>query len=86
MICRGTVNRGGEATSQTHSSFERKQAGISSATRNFLVVLPLAFAVPGAVPLLPAVIVAQTVVELVASLAYMRVMPRMGKTEVASVA
>ncbi|KQT55109.1 MULTISPECIES: hypothetical protein [unclassified Aureimonas] len=58
----------------------------SSATRNSLVVLPLAFAVPGAVPLLPAVIVAQTVVELVASLAYMRVMPRMSRIEVAAAA
>jgi len=58
-----------------------RATAFSSATRNSLVVLPLAFAVPGAVPLLPAVIVAQTVVELVASLVYMRVMPRMGHRE-----
>lgn len=50
----------------------------SAATRNSLVVLPLALAVPGAVPLLPAVIVAQTLVELVAELVYIRLMPRLG--------
>lgn len=48
----------------------------SGATRNSLVVLPLALAVPGAVPLLPAVIVTQTLVELVASLVYIKVLPR----------
>lgn len=52
--------------------------GFSAATRNSLVVLPLALAVPGAVPLLPAVIVAQTLVELVASLIYIRLIPRLG--------
>lgn len=56
----------------------------SSATRNSLVILPLAFAVPGAMPLLPAVIVAQTVVELVASLVYMKVMPKLGGVEIAT--
>lgn len=56
----------------------------SAATRNSLVVLPLAFAVPGAMPLLPAVIVAQTVVELVASLVYMKLMPKLGSAEIAA--
>ena len=50
----------------------------SAATRNSLVVLPLALAVPGAVPLLPAVIVAQTLVELVASLIFIHAIPRLG--------
>ena len=50
----------------------------SAATRNSLVVLPLALAVPGAVPLLPAIIVAQTLVELVASLIFVRAIPRLG--------
>ncbi|WP_092686173.1 arsenic resistance protein [Rhodopseudomonas pseudopalustris] len=44
----------------------------SAATRNSLVVLPFAFAVPGGVPLIPAVIVTQTVVELLSELAYVR--------------
>ncbi|XOT98248.1 arsenic resistance protein, partial [Alcaligenes pakistanensis] len=35
----------------------------SSATRNSLVVLPLALAIPGALPLLPAIILTQTLVE-----------------------
>lgn len=50
----------------------------SSATRNSLVVLPLALAVPGAVPVLPAVIVTQTLIELLAELVYIRVLPRLG--------
>jgi ACR3 family arsenite efflux pump ArsB len=52
----------------------------SAATRNSLVVLPLAFAVPGAVPLLPAIIVTQTLVELVSELIYMRVLPKLGRS------
>lgn len=52
----------------------------SAATRNSLVVLPLALAVPGAVPLLPAIIVAQTLVELVAELVFIRAIPRLGAT------
>lgn len=58
---------------------DARAIAFSAATRNSLVILPLAFAVPGAVPLLPAVIVAQTVVELVSSLIYMKVMPRVGR-------
>lgn len=58
---------------------EIRAVAFSSATRNSLVVLPLAFAVPGAAPLLPAVIVTQTVVELIASLFYMKAMPRLGR-------
>lgn len=53
----------------------------SAATRNSLVVLPLAFAVPGAMPLLPAVIVAQTMVELVAELAYIKFIPRLASKQ-----
>ncbi|POR43645.1 arsenic resistance protein [Methylobacterium sp. V23] len=51
----------------------------SAATRNSLVVLPLAFAVPGGVPLLPAVIVTQTLVELMSELVYVRLIPRLGR-------
>lgn len=55
-----------------------RAVAFSAATRNSLVVLPLALAVPGAVPLLPAIIVTQTLVELVSELAYVRLMPRLG--------
>lgn len=55
-----------------------RAVAFSTATRNSLVVLPLALAVPGAVPLLPAVIVAQTLVELVAELIYICVLARWG--------
>ncbi|WP_205937919.1 arsenic resistance protein [Rhizobium leguminosarum] len=56
-----------------------RAVAFSAATRNSLVVLPLAFAVPGAVPLLPAIIVTQTLVELVSELVYVRLAPRFGK-------
>lgn len=56
----------------------RRAVAFSTATRNSLVVLPLALAVPGAMPVLPAIIVTQTLVELVASLIYMRVIAQLG--------
>jgi len=54
----------------------RRAVSFSAGTRNSLVVLPLALAVPGAVPLLPAVIVSQTLIELLAELCYIRVIAR----------
>ncbi len=48
----------------------------SAGTRNSLVILPLALAVPGAVPVLPAIIVTQTLVELVFELIYVRMIGR----------
>lgn len=57
-----------------------RSVAFSSATRNSLVVLPLALAVPGAVPVLPAVIVTQTLVELLSELVYVRLMPRAGRS------
>jgi arsenite transporter len=56
----------------------------SAATRNSLVVLPLALAVPGAVPLLPAVVVTQTLVELMSEFVYVRLMPKLGTSRVAA--
>lgn len=50
----------------------------SASTRNSLVVLPLALAIPGASPVLPAVIVTQTLVELVSELIYVRLAPKIG--------
>lgn len=49
----------------------------SGGTRNSLVVLPLAFAIPEAGALLPAAVVTQTLVELVAMLVYIRWVPRL---------
>jgi ACR3 family arsenite transporter len=57
-----------------------RAVAFSSATRNSLVVLPLALAVPDAVPVLPAVIVTQTLVELVSELVYVRVLPLLGRS------
>ena len=55
-----------------------RAVAFSAGTRNSLVVLPLALVVPGAVPLVPAIIVTQTLVELLAELIYIRLMPRLG--------
>lgn len=49
----------------------------SGATRNSLVVLPLALALPAELALVPAVVVAQTLVELVGMTIYVRVIPRL---------
>ena len=51
----------------------------SAATRNSLVVLPLGLAIPGASPVLPAIIVTQTLVELVSELIYVRLAPKIAK-------
>ncbi|WP_208861520.1 MULTISPECIES: hypothetical protein [Paracoccus] len=56
----------------------------SAGTRNPLFVLPLAFAVLGAMPLLPAIIVTQTTVELVSELIYIRLIPRLGLSTAAA--
>lgn len=49
----------------------------SGATRNSLVVLPLALALPPALALTPVVIVMQTLVELVGMVALVRLLPKM---------
>lgn len=55
-----------------------RAVAFSAGTRNSLVVLPLAFAVPGSVPVLPAIIVTQTLVELVSELVYVRLIAKLG--------
>lgn len=55
-----------------------RAVAFSTGTRNSLVVLPLALAVPGAMPILPAIIVTQTLVELVGELVYVRWISRFG--------
>lgn len=54
----------------------------STGTRNSLVILPLAFAIPGAMPVLPAIIVTQTLVELVSELIYVRLIGTLGTNSV----
>lgn len=49
----------------------------SGATRNSLVVLPLALALPAELALVPAVVVAQTLVELIGMTIYVRAIPRL---------
>lgn len=59
-----------------------RSVAFSTGTRNSLVVLPLALAVPGALPVLPAVIVTQTLVELLSELVYVRLIARLGRDPV----
>ncbi|MFJ5338572.1 arsenic resistance protein [Pectobacterium sp. CHL-2024] len=54
-----------------------RAVAFSASTRNSLVILPLALAIPGALPLLPAVIVSQTLVELLSELIYIRAIPKL---------
>ena len=54
-----------------------RAVAFSTSTRNSLVVLPLALSVPGAIPILPAVIVTQTLVELLSELAYVRLIQKL---------
>lgn len=56
-----------------------RSVAFSASTRNSLVVLALAFAVPGAIPVLPAIVVTQTLVELLSELVYVRVIPKLGR-------
>lgn len=58
---------------------EKRSIAFSSSTRNSLVILPLALAVPSALPLLPAVIVTQTFVELIAEIIYIRIFTKLDK-------
>ncbi len=55
------------------SADQGRAIAFSSATRNSLVVLPLGLAIPGALPWVPAVILTQTLVELVSELVYVKV-------------
>ncbi|MGV2287835.1 arsenic resistance protein [Trinickia sp. YCB016] len=55
-----------------------RAVAFSASTRNSLVILALAFAIPGAIPVLPAVIVTQTLVELLSELVYVRLVPKLG--------
>lgn len=59
---------------------EGRAIAFSAGTRNSLVILPLALSIPVATPLLPAIIVSQTLVELVSELIYIRLIARLGKT------
>lgn len=55
----------------------RRAVAFSCATRNSLVILPLALSIPGAMPILPAILVAQTMIELIAESCYVHVIPRL---------
>lgn len=54
-----------------------RAAIFSGATRNSLVVLPLALALPAPLALVPAVVVTQTLVELIGMVVFVRLIPRL---------
>ncbi|MCO7640812.1 arsenic resistance protein [Pseudomonas sp. S 311-6] len=58
---------------------EGRALAFSAGTRNSLVILPLVLAIPGALPLLPAVVLTQTIVELLGELLYIRLIPLLGR-------
>lgn len=53
----------------------------TGATRNSLVVLPLALALPDAFAVAAVVVVSQTLVEVLAMVAYVRLIPRLLPTD-----
>ena len=55
----------------------RRALAFSGATRNSLVVLPLALALPQSMDLAPVVVVTQTLVELIGMVVLVRVVPRL---------
>lgn len=58
----------------------RRAIVFSGATRNSLVVLPLVLALPAAFDLAPLVVVTQTLVELVAMVVFVRLVPKVVRT------
>lgn len=58
-----------------------KAVVFSGATRNSLVVLPLALALPEPLALVPLVVVTQTLVELIGMVAYVKLLPRIIRTD-----
>ena len=51
--------------------------GFSGATRNSLVVMPLALALPASLSLAPVVVVTQTLVKLIGVVIFVRLIPRL---------
>ena len=58
-----------------------RAVAFSAGTRNSLVVLPLAFAVPDGLPLVSAIVVTQTLIELLSELGYVRFIARFGRPQ-----
>lgn len=56
---------------------ERRAIAFTGATRNSLVVLPLAIAMSAQYPLVPAIVVCQTIVEILGMLVYTKAVPKL---------
>ncbi len=59
------------------NSEKGRAISFSAGTRNSLVILPIALSIPNAVPILPTIIVTQTLVELVSELVYIHIIARL---------
>lgn len=53
----------------------------SSSTRNSLVILPLALAIPGYNSVIPVIIITQTLIELISQLVYIKIIPKLTTKE-----
>jgi ACR3 family arsenite efflux pump ArsB len=62
-------------------SASTKAVIFSGATRNSLVILPLALALPAPLTFVPLVVVTQTLVELIGMVAYVKILPRLIPSE-----
>lgn len=56
---------------------ERRAIAFTGATRNSLVVLPLAVAMSAQYPLIPAIVVCQTIIEILGMLVYTKAVPKL---------
>lgn len=65
-------------------STSARAVSFSASYRNSLVILPLAFAVPGGAPLIPAVILTQTITELFFLPFYVRLIPRLSPKNISA--
>ncbi|TAL59641.1 MAG: arsenic resistance protein [Legionella sp.] len=59
----------------------KRAIAFSAGTRNSLVILPLAMAVPNALPVIPAVVITQTLIELFSELFYVWGIAKLGSGE-----
>ena len=74
VLGRWVARRGG------YDAAARRALVFSGVTRNSLVILPLALALPASMSLAPLVVVTQTLVELLVMVAMVRVVPRLIRT------
>ena len=76
LVQHGDYRDGKTARAARLEVAERRAVVFSGVTRNSLVVLPLAFALPSTFAITPLVVATQTLVELVAMIVMIALVPR----------